>query len=218
MLACLDFFKTSATIYFQKKINKDLKFPWMSKKEIYILKNLILKYNSNYILEWGSGYSTFYFSQLSPNIKWYSIEHDKLWYNNIITQMNQFKNVSLNLVEPDHFPWSDVNNDGDFNDLFSYVLFPKQNLINEIEKGFDLILIDGRARKFCLEKSHELISNNGIVIVHDANRKHYFENREKKFKYEYFFNDSREDGGLFIASNSSIKDDMIKLKRVWNLF
>jgi hypothetical protein len=64
---------------------------------------------------------------------------------------------------------------------------------------FDFILIDGRARNYCLIASRKLIENEGIVVLHDANRSYY--KHSDLFKYTLVFQDSRKDaGGIMLGS------------------
>ena len=49
-----------------------------------------------------------------------------------------------------------------------YVETPKQ-----IGGQFDVIIIDGRFRRRCLEVAAQVIAPDGIVILHDAQKTHY---------------------------------------------
>ncbi len=49
-----------------------------------------------------------------------------------------------------------------------YVEFPLR-----FGEKFDFILVDGRKRRSCLETARKLLKEEGIVILHDAQRKRY---------------------------------------------
>jgi len=45
-------------------------------------------------------------------------------------------------------------------------------IINK-KKNFDLIFVDGRQRIECLKTASKIISSNGIILLHDSDRKKY---------------------------------------------
>jgi len=214
----------------RRKLSSEPQYPYMVAKEIFIIEQIIKRHKPGNCLEWGSGYSTLFFSRfLTKEAKWYSIEHDKKWYEEIRPKISVLKNVELALVEPDHQPWTDKQGDGSYDDMRSYILYPKEKLLaggegmeagkgGPLAKGkFDFILVDGRARKHCLEQAGGLLSEKGILVLHDANRKHYLEGRTKKWEHEHLFTDERTDaGGLLIASNSDIGPELERFRMVWS--
>jgi hypothetical protein len=102
-------------------------------------------------LEWGAGFSSLYFPKYLENgSKWFSIEHDLTWFNKIKI-LNQNPKCVIFHVKANHFPWTDEYNDGAFSDLRDYLSFPMKF------GKFDFILIDGRARSYCLIAALELI-------------------------------------------------------------
>jgi hypothetical protein len=115
-------------------------------------------------------------------------------------------------VPPNHMPWSDINGDGTYSDLKDYIEFPGEN------ESFDFILIDGRARKDCLIKTHEIVRDKGIVILHDANRK-YYQEPFKLYKHQILYCDNRKDaGGLWIGSKGLEISDVLNLgkhRKIW---
>lgn len=119
-------------------------------------------YKDKIMLEWGSGGSTLYFSDFVN--KYYSIEHNKKWYNKI------------NALKPDNVILKYIPN----NLERSYPFVKREefedyiNGIDEFnEKYFDIIFIDGRARIYCAEKSLDYIHDDSIIFIHDWGRKHY---------------------------------------------
>jgi SAM-dependent methyltransferase len=170
--------------------------PLMQYKEILVIKELLERRRPITCLEWGAGYSTLYFYKyLGVGSRWISIEHDKLWFEKI-KQLIPEERVSIYFVPPNQWPPTDPYGDGSLYDFIDYVEFPKR-----FNEKFDFILIDGRARKFCLMKAFELLKDDGIVVLHDANRRYYHESF-KLYTYQVLFQDSRQDGGLWIGSKN----------------
>jgi predicted O-methyltransferase YrrM len=127
--------------------------PWMHEKEI----KLIEKYLSTdkTMLEWGSGGSTLYFSEKVK--KMYSIEHDEIYYEKIKKTIPH--NVEYFLVKPNKIV---PPKESDFHSYKDYIEYPIK-----FEKKFDVILIDGRSRVECAKFALNILTNDGIVFVHD---------------------------------------------------
>jgi hypothetical protein len=143
--------------------------------------------------------------------EWISVEHNEEWAAGI-NGMNTNERVHINFVKPNRYPWTDKYNDGAYSDLKEYVNFPKGK--------FDFILVDGRARKDCLVKANRIVRSKGVVVLHDANRKHYH-GSFKLYKHRLLFEDSRRNGGLWIGSNGSDIGallDIEKHKAIWKMY
>jgi len=175
----------------------DIVRPLMQSKEVAIIIEILKRKNPKRVLEWGAGYSTIFFSRyLSSEAKWIAVEHDKEWYIRIKRLVYDPK-IMIFYVPPNHIPWTDPYEDGSFSDLRDYVKFPEK-----LNEKFDLIIIDGRARKFCLIHALKFLKNDGIVILHDSNRKYYHE-PFKLYNYQVLFKDSRQvAGGIWIGSKT----------------
>lgn len=172
----------------QKFIGVESKDPYMKYKEIDFFKELFAKLQPLKCLEYGCGTSTpYYIDHLPQEAEWTSIEHNKGWYDKIKQEINRpnlklyFVDIEVN--EPE-IPEADV-----------YAAFPE-------DKGpFDFILVDGIRRENCIEMSHQMLSENGVLVVHDSNRPQYHPHI-KKFKHWLILEDFRKTaGGLGIASN-----------------
>ncbi len=115
-------------------------------------ENILKEYKKVDVLEWGAGYSTKYFPKMLEqegiDYTWDSIEHNKGWYDEILTW--NVKDVTLKYA---------TQNSAD------YLIPPK--------KKYDVIYVDGRNRVNCLKKAKELLKPNGIVFLHDAERPRY---------------------------------------------
>jgi len=190
-----------------KVFNDIIKKPWMKYKEIDIIEEILKNLQPSRCLEWGSGYSTIYFPNfVSKSSKWISIEHDKDWAAKI-ESINQKLNVEIFHIQPNHFPWTDKYKDGAYSDLADYIEFPRRF------GSFDFILVDGRVRKDCLTTAYELVKNEGVVILHDANRDYYHE-PFGLYKHHVLFKDYCKDaGGLWIGS----KVKKINIEKVLNV-
>ena len=198
------------------KISKKLIIkPSMIYREIEIIEEILKNLQPQKVLEWGSGYSTLYFPKfVNRNTKWIALEHSKDWFIKI-KKLNQNPNVTVIYIPPNHLSYTDTHENGSYSDFKNYIEFPSRF------ESFDLILIDGRARKDCLIKAHDLIFDKGIVILHDANRK-YYHNPFKLYKNQVLFNDYRKfQGGIWIGSN---KIDILRLlnvnkyKLLWKIY
>lgn len=200
--------------WFRKSIIK----PWGRYREIEIIEEVIRTLRPRRCLEWGTGFGTLYFTKrIGEETKWISVEHEKDWSTNI-EKLNQNRNVRIHHVAPNHFPWSDPHRDGSYSDLKDYIEFPAQF------GKFDFILVDGRARVDCVAKAYELIEDDGIVILHDANRKHYH-SAFHLFQHQVLFTDQRtRSGGIWVASKErEIRsvlniDQHEKLYRLYNRY
>jgi len=141
------------------------------------------------MLEWGSGGSTIKLAQYVKHID--SIEHNIEWYNNIKDKLPANANLhhvpsnNINLrdkeLDTSAFnvwkPCIERNNkisidnnilfrvcrDGrDWHEYINYINFPAT-----LNKKYDVILVDGRARPNCAYKALSLLKPDGVVVVHD---------------------------------------------------
>jgi len=185
-----------------KKLFKKFELPWMKSKELDILAEVLNKLQPEYCFEWGSGYSTLYFPKHLNSIKlWYALEHNKDWFE-YIKEKNFDERVKIEYVPPANFNFVkargySIQKEGTYEEFKDYVDFP-----SSLPVRFDFMFIDGRARKDCLRKAFDLISDNGVVMVHDSNRENYLE-EIPPFKHLIRFKDYRKkDGGILIASKN----------------
>jgi len=195
------------------KFNRKKIKPWMDERQIDLIEWLLKTIKPKVCLEWGVGLSTLYFPKfLDKNAKWYAVEHDCQWSDKI-KLINKNKNVSINYVKPNHFPWTDVNGDGAYSDLKDYVDFP-----DKLGK-FDFILVDGRARGECLEKARQILTQNGIIVLHDAQRE-YYHNALGFYKYGIVLHDNYSHRDLWVGSKDIDITYLInikKLQKLWSL-
>ena len=143
------------------------------------------------VIEWGSGRSTLYFTAMLAErgvpCQWLVLEHDRDYFD------QQIKKDFL--AHPGHYvhdagrqdalpsawtalaivfdvrfaPYFDgTNPDHRAMPMDDYVNWPKDHGIRA-----DLILVDGRKRRRCLETARDLITENGVIVLHDAGRPWY---------------------------------------------
>jgi len=184
-------------------MGKSKDIPWMFPKERDILLEIFENFQPKKCLEWGSGFSTFHFPlQLNDLQLWMSIEHDERWF-----KLMKSKKLANN-VEIKHIPLPSSN----------FVESKKNQYVDYPQGVFDLIFIDGKLRDKCMEKSLNLLSDKSLVILHDANRKHYHESM-KLYKYQVLLSDHRNAyGGIWLGSNSIAIEkvfDVEYFKKIW---
>jgi SAM-dependent methyltransferase len=95
------------------------------------------------------------------------------------------------------FPWTDEDQDGAREDLADYVEFPRKFA------PYDFILVDGRARVPCLEEAFDLMRPNGIVLLHDSNRRHYHRAFGPYAEQVLLRGHRRKGGGIWIGSKEA---------------
>lgn len=134
-------------------------FPWFTNS---FLKELAKWDISNWdIFEWGSGYSTLWFSQNCKNLT--TIEHSLEWGKAVQASLDKLniKNVSLKIRKG-----SKQEDIGDNGLETSYV-----EAIEEENKKYDCIIIDGIHRNDCAFKAIKHIKPGGIIILDNADQK-----------------------------------------------
>lgn len=125
--------------------------PMMATEEINIINNLLAKHKPKYCLEWGSGMSTVYFPTRHKFIKtWLSVEHNGHFLDYIQDKCPD--NVQTLWVLPGS----------------SYA-----DIVQRSNKQFDFIFIDGLDRPKCLQNALKIISDEGIILLHDAGRQEH---------------------------------------------
>ena len=70
--------------------------PWLCPKANNFLVKYFEEHKDPYVLEFGIGGSTVWFSQKTKHLC--SVEHDSKWYNDLTTPWNLFRGFSLSLL------------------------------------------------------------------------------------------------------------------------
>ena len=145
--------------------------PLLNKHEIRTLERTLSGYGKEgrvvKVLEWGSGGSTVYFTRFMKErgiaYRWVSIEYNALWYSKVSEETKDDPSVSIVLF--------DVGNNSlrqRHIEMNEYVSYP-----SSLNEEFDLIFVDGRKRRRCVLEAKRMLSQDGTVFLHDAQRKHY---------------------------------------------
>lgn len=143
--------------------------PFMEPHETEALSLLLRGFNEPMqAFEWGSGASSLYYGTRLPfGSSWQSAEHDPGWYEQSSQAASNWDRITVSHVPPER-AWHDAGDDGDYETFRKYVLFP-----TKLGRSFELILVDGRARVACMAVAWELLTDDGVMILHDAERPEY---------------------------------------------
>jgi hypothetical protein len=125
--------------------------PWLTQPAIAFLEGFFKENPEAYVLEFGSGASTLWIAQRTPNL--YSVEHAPSWYTKIGEKLKESgaEHVHYVLAERPYYTVCD-----EFPDDF-----------------FDLIIVDGRNRKGCIAHSIPKLKPGGILMLDNAERARY---------------------------------------------
>jgi len=107
------------------------------------------------VIEWGPGKSTRLIHELAPSARIISIESQDQFFLKA-TQDHKYAKIVLCRI-PEYGP-------------SEYSCWPS---LREPSSRFDLAFIDGRQRVSCLVECLSCLSDDGVAILHDADRKHY---------------------------------------------
>jgi len=131
------------------------------------------------VLEWGAGGGTLATLERGPFIETYvSVEHNADWHAEVQSRVRDDR-LSLHLCQPDQplqkdnptkeerIAW-DARAEVDPALMHTYVHFPETLGMN-----FDFVLVDGRARCFCIAAGFALLRPGGVLVLHDAQREEY---------------------------------------------
>jgi hypothetical protein len=138
----------------QQSIDKNNRtIPWFTYPAINYLEQISFKDKT--MLEWGAGNSSAFFSPLVEKL--YSIEHNEQWFESV-KKLNLSNHLIIHAEEN------------------AYAAAPQQ-----LNRKFDLILIDGIKRSECSLVSLNLLTEDGLIILDNSDRhpdiaKYYREN------------------------------------------
>jgi len=145
-----------------------------------------LKKNMN-AFEWGSGGSTLFIAQRVKNLV--SIEHNPDWYVKIgqLLKEKGFSNCRYFLKEP-QAGGTDYFSSSKYYRGFSFEEYCK--IIDSYpDNYFDLVLVDGRARTFCISHALKKIRPRGYLLLDDSDNTGYAPGKEllKDWERKNFF-------------------------------
>lgn len=129
---------------------------------MYSYKPTLIKWinriNPKTIFEWGPGQSTgILLNNTSDDTRMVSVEHNDIFYEKAIKEYSEFKN-KLTLLK-----LSCTNRASNYAHII--LSYPDS----------DIIFIDGRRRVECCFAAMQKISKDGVLILHDSNRKTYMD-------------------------------------------
>jgi len=145
--------------------------PWMSPIEIDFIKEYLSE--DKVMLEYGSGGSTGFFPQFVK--EYYSIEHVEDWYEEVgehLLTLPYKDKVHNYLIKPD-YPRTIPTKYREFKSYIEYV--------DTINKKYDIVLIDGRARAQCAEYVIPYLNDDAVVFIHDYYMRHSYRIVEKDY-------------------------------------
>ncbi|MBY0245374.1 MAG: class I SAM-dependent methyltransferase [Sphingobacteriaceae bacterium] len=122
--------------------------PWVTYSFIDFIKSRIQK--SHHIFEFGSGSSTHFYAQRAASVT--SVEHDKAWYEKV--KKDNPSNAEMIFCELH------------INGAYS-------NKAAQLDKKFDIIIVDGRDRTNCCINSLSALSERGVLVLDDSERAFY---------------------------------------------
>jgi predicted O-methyltransferase YrrM len=143
--------------------------PWWSMPAIDAVERWIAERNGQVrVFEYGAGASTAWLARRCSQV--ISVEHDAEFARGIAPVLER-DNVSLRLVEPQRSAPAPMASSGrrgyEDCDFSAYV-----NSIADTD-GYDLIVIDGRARAACLARAQEHLNAGGLIVFDNSNRRRY---------------------------------------------
>lgn len=190
--------------------------PWMRPYEQDVITEILRRQQPLRCLEWGGGLSTVQFPALLPaSARWLTIEHDAAWARQLATM------VTRQGTTVRHVPADDASfqGDGDATTFASYLAAA------DAEAPYDFIFIDGRARAAGVARAAQLLSPDGIVVLHDANRDAYLA-ATSAFAHQLLLRDRRrgrprESGGVWVGSPGRDLTSVLDVafhERVWAFY
>jgi hypothetical protein len=131
-------------------------------------------------LEWGSGGSTQSLLQKCDFVQqWVSVEHDRAWYEQVRDNITDPR-LSLHHVAPDSYLPPGKHSEAEVNAWNARAEHEPELMASYVGKPralggapFDFVLVDGRARRFCIREGFGLLRPGGLLILHDAQRTEY---------------------------------------------
>lgn len=123
--------------------NDENYLPWYTYSVIDYLNQL--DFSECEVIEFGSGYSTLFWSNKAKNVQ--SIERDESWFSEISQKIN-CDNVDIHLITED--------------DMY----FQHINTLNK--KKYDVVIIDGKDRYETMVAMHQTLKKGGVLIFDNS--------------------------------------------------
>ena len=123
--------------------------PWISYPAYHFLEQRLPRELT--VFEYGTGNSTLWFSTRAAHV--YSVDHDLEWHEKI---KEKISNANVTCL------YEKLEYGGKYG-----------KKVLEIDKLFDIIMIDGRDRVNCIYNSVNKLKNDGIIILDNSDRDAY---------------------------------------------
>jgi hypothetical protein len=152
--------------------------PWLSFPAIDFINQWAQNQKGISVFEYGSGGSTLFW--LSMNCQVVSIEHDPGWYAKLKEFVPESAQLDYRLIEPE--PCSKIP--VEYNSRHpQYQYFDFQRYVTQIDpypdETFNLVLIDGRSRPYCIHHAAPKVRKGGLLILDNADTSYYLhDNRQ----------------------------------------
>lgn len=148
-----------------------LDVPWWTFRAIAAVERFLAERPDAAVFEYGSGASTAWLARRAGRVT--SIEHDAAWHRETRRVVAAYPTVDLRLCPPDPLDAFDPafrsGKSGAAGRSFrSYV-----EAIGSEGPGYDLVVIDGRARAACLARALDRLSPGGLVVLDNSERRRY---------------------------------------------
>jgi hypothetical protein len=187
------------------RIHGILHLPAMTPKERSLYKRLLLSFDPARplrIFEYGSGFSTIYFSRMlkkrGRHFTLHSIDNNRIWHHRVQEMVRKYglsDSVTLHIRsfppfwEKPQWRWGHPPRCNEFapktEEENGYVSLPIS-----LDQKFDCIFVDGRFRRRAIAAAAESLSPNGIVVLHDAQKSHYHPGLDT-YKFSRFFSSGK---------------------------
>lgn len=152
--------------------------PWLPYAATEYIKHL----KPESVFEWGSGESTLFFFELGIQ-RVCSIEHDREWFDRINKELidKNIIHLGYNLVSYEDGcigsnPANPIHYKSASTQLGEVNFKRYASIIDRVDGGFDLILIDGMARASCLYHAASHVNEYGCIVLDNVERNYYLQN------------------------------------------
>ena len=160
--------------------------PAQSRQDILLFKAALSQVGNDplKVFEWGSGASTIYYPRYLDSIgrrfDWHAMDNSRPWYRKCQDRISKAK-----LEERVHAYYSEFPAFWEYPKYSIDDPIPPQSEIESLREEkydnfpvnlglkFDLIVVDGRYRRRCLIAAKDALADDGVLILHDAQRTHY---------------------------------------------
>ena len=149
-----------------------LGWPRQSWAEIQQVKAALLEQPAPRVFEWGLGASTLWYTHWlasqGRDYRWYGVDHDRVWHAYVVARADS-ERVSVTCAPFEDWTMDDATQ--------RYVSTPAHDAYIEaplrLGGTFDLLVIDGRFRRRCVDVAMQVVRPGGLVLLSEAQRTFY---------------------------------------------